>query len=74
DHLLAFARGADVVTAVTRLPYGLERAGGWRDTVLELPAGGPWTDELTGRGFPAGAVPVAELLTALPVALLTRRG
>ncbi|MFE4395584.1 MULTISPECIES: malto-oligosyltrehalose synthase [Streptomycetaceae] len=74
EHLLAFARGADVVTAVTRLPYGLERAGGWRDTVLELPAGGPWTDELTGRGFPAGAVPVAELLTALPVALLTRRG
>ncbi|MEU3564516.1 malto-oligosyltrehalose synthase [Kitasatospora sp. NPDC006786] len=73
DHLLAFARGGDVVTAVTRLPYGLERAGGWRDTVLELPAGGPWTDELTGRGLPAGTVPVAELLAALPVALLTRR-
>lgn len=73
DHLLAFARGEDVVTAVTRLPYGLERAGGWRDTALELPAGGPWTDELTGRSLPAGAVPVAELLTALPVALLTRR-
>ncbi|MFJ9440855.1 malto-oligosyltrehalose synthase [Kitasatospora sp. NPDC101235] len=73
DHLLAFARGDDVVTAVTRLPYGLERAGGWRDTVLELPAGGPWTDELTGRNFPAGTVAVAELLAALPVALLTRR-
>ncbi|MFD8782210.1 malto-oligosyltrehalose synthase [Kitasatospora sp. NPDC059599] len=74
DHLLAFARGDDTVTAVTRLPYGLERAGGWRDTVLELPAGGPWTDELTLRAFPAGAVPVAELLTGYPVALLTRRG
>ncbi|MBD0672117.1 hypothetical protein BU198_15740, partial [Streptomyces sp. CBMA156] len=75
DHLLAFARGEDVITAVTRLPYGLERAGGWRDTVLELPAGGPWTDGLTGRSFPTGAVPVAELLAALPVALLlTRRG
>ncbi|MEV7772005.1 malto-oligosyltrehalose synthase [Kitasatospora sp. NPDC086791] len=74
DHLLAFARGDDVVTAVTRLPYGLERAGGWRDTVLELPAGGPWTDELTPRTFPAGAVPVAELLAGYPVALLTRRG
>ncbi|MET8541698.1 malto-oligosyltrehalose synthase [Kitasatospora sp. NPDC004799] len=73
DHLLAFARGEDVVTAVTRLPYGLERAGGWHDTVLELPAGGPWTDELTGRSVPAGPVPVAELLTDLPVALLTRR-
>ncbi|GHF40996.1 malto-oligosyltrehalose synthase [Kitasatospora xanthocidica] len=74
DHLTAFARGEDVVTAVTRLPYGLERAGGWRGTALELPAGGPWTDELTLRDFPAGPVPVAELLATLPVALLTRRG
>ncbi|MGW2249656.1 malto-oligosyltrehalose synthase [Kitasatospora sp. NPDC001660] len=73
DHLLAFARGDDVVTAVTRLPYGLERAGGWRDTFLELPAGGPWTDALTHRTHPAGAVPVAELLATYPVALLTRR-
>ncbi|MFI8461286.1 malto-oligosyltrehalose synthase [Kitasatospora sp. NPDC085464] len=74
DHLLAFARGDDVVTAVTRLPYGLQRAGGWRDTVLELPPGGPWTDELALRSFPAGPVPVAELLAGSPVALLTRRG
>ncbi|WP_316520623.1 malto-oligosyltrehalose synthase [Kitasatospora brasiliensis] len=74
EHLLAFARGEDVVTAVTRLPYGLERSGGWRDTALELPAGGPWTDELTLRSFPAGPVPVARLLESSPVALLTRRG
>ncbi|MFF0410169.1 malto-oligosyltrehalose synthase [Kitasatospora sp. NPDC004745] len=72
DHLLAFARGEDVITAVTRLPYGLERSGGWRTTALELPAGGPWTDRLTGRPHPAGPVPVAELLAAHPVALLTR--
>ncbi|MFD5461720.1 malto-oligosyltrehalose synthase [Kitasatospora sp. NPDC127059] len=74
DHLLAFARGEDVVTAVTRLPYGLAKAGGWRDTVLDLPAGGPWTDRLSLRTFPAGPVPVAELLATYPVALLTRRG
>ncbi|MFD8081827.1 malto-oligosyltrehalose synthase [Kitasatospora sp. NPDC059722] len=73
DHLLAFARGDDVVTAVTRLPYGLERAGGWRDTFLDLPAGGPWTDELTHRTHPAGPVPAADLLATYPVALLTRR-
>ncbi|MFJ2810096.1 malto-oligosyltrehalose synthase [Kitasatospora sp. NPDC087271] len=73
DHLLAFARGADVVTAVTRLPYGLERAGGWRGTVLELPEGGPWTDLLTLRTHPAGPVPVTRLLADRPVALLTRR-
>ncbi|MGW4891746.1 malto-oligosyltrehalose synthase [Kitasatospora sp. NPDC004240] len=71
-HLLAFERGEHVITAVTRLPYGLERAGGWRDTVLELPAGGPWTDQLTQREHPPGPVPVADLLSALPVALLTR--
>ncbi|WP_369184339.1 malto-oligosyltrehalose synthase [Streptomyces sp. Y1] len=75
EHLLAFARGEDVVTAVTRLPYGLERAGGWRDTVLELPPGGAWTDQLTEHRYPAGQpVPVADLLATYPVALLTRRG
>ncbi|MFE2725695.1 malto-oligosyltrehalose synthase [Kitasatospora sp. NPDC059327] len=74
DHLLAFARGADVITAVTRLPYGLARSGGWQDTALDLPAGGAWTEELTGRRFTAGPVPVAELLAVQPVALLTRRG
>ncbi|MFE4514865.1 malto-oligosyltrehalose synthase [Kitasatospora sp. NPDC056783] len=74
EHLLVFARGDDVVTAVTRLPHRLERAGGWRDTALELPAGGPWSDELTLRTFPAGPVPVARLLASSPVALLTRRG
>ncbi|MEV0533220.1 malto-oligosyltrehalose synthase [Kitasatospora sp. NPDC050463] len=74
DHLLAFARGDDLITAVTRLPYGLARAGGWQDTDLDLPAGGAWTDELTGRRFAAGPVTVAELLATLPVALLTREG
>ncbi|MFI6155476.1 malto-oligosyltrehalose synthase [Kitasatospora sp. NPDC051170] len=73
-HLLAFARGDGVVTAVTRLPYGLERSGGWGDAVLDLPDGGPWTEELTQRGFPAGPVPVADLLAVYPVALLTREG
>ncbi|MFD0278774.1 malto-oligosyltrehalose synthase [Kitasatospora sp. NPDC127111] len=74
EHLLAFARGDDVVTAVTRLPYGLERSGGWRDTVVELPSGREWRDELTGRRFAAGLVPAAELLAGSPVALLTRKG
>ncbi|WP_327676228.1 malto-oligosyltrehalose synthase [Kitasatospora sp. NBC_00458] len=99
-HLLAFARGADVVSVVTRLPYGLDRAGGWGTTELHLPGppglpdgggraddghadggradggradGGRWTDELTERHFPPGPVPVADLLAAYPVALLTRR-
>ncbi|MDH6127114.1 malto-oligosyltrehalose synthase [Kitasatospora sp. GP82] len=70
-HLLAFERGPEVVTAVTRLPYGLQRHGGWRDTVLELPEG-RWTDELTQHRITGGAVPVAELFEHHPVALLTR--
>ncbi|SDT78575.1 maltooligosyl trehalose synthase [Streptomyces sp. TLI_053] len=74
-HLLAFGRGPDVLTAVTRLPYRLARTGGWHDTVLHLPAGKGWTDELTDRHFPSGPVPVGELLAGdRPVALLTRRG
>lgn len=74
-HLLAFGRGPDVLTAVTRLPYRLARTGGWHDTVLHLPDGRGWTDELTDRQFPSGPVPVGELLADdRPVVLLTRRG
>jgi (1->4)-alpha-D-glucan 1-alpha-D-glucosylmutase len=54
--------------AVTRLPVGLEAAGGWRDTVLPLPAG-VWTDVLTGRDATGD---VATLFERYPVALLVR--
>jgi (1->4)-alpha-D-glucan 1-alpha-D-glucosylmutase len=67
DHVLAFDRGG-AIAVVTRLPLGLERAGGWRDTRLELPAGS-WRDLLTDR--PAEAA-VADLLADLPVALLVQ--
>jgi (1->4)-alpha-D-glucan 1-alpha-D-glucosylmutase len=65
DHVVAFDRGG-AITVATRRPVALERAGGWRDTTLELP---PSTDVFTGRHYP-GEVPVAELLQTLPVALL----
>ncbi len=39
DHVVAFDRGG-VVTVATRLPVGLERAGGWGDTVLDIAAPG----------------------------------
>ncbi|GAA1187609.1 (1-_4)-alpha-D-glucan 1-alpha-D-glucosylmutase [Kitasatospora gansuensis] len=70
-HLLAFARGERTVSVVTRLPYGLQHGGGWRDTALELPSG-PWTDQLTGHPVGAGEVSAAELLKDHPVALLVR--
>lgn len=67
EHLVAFDRGG-ALAAVTRLPVGLDRRGGWEGTVLDLPAG-QWVDVLTGTPH-AGAVPVAALLADLPVALL----
>jgi len=82
EHCLAFARGRDrrVVAVATRLPVGLDRGGGWRDTVLPLPWGrGGWVDVLTGRAVPATdgggftAARLAALLDRYPVALLERR-
>jgi (1->4)-alpha-D-glucan 1-alpha-D-glucosylmutase len=68
DHALVFDRGG-AITVATRLPVGLERAGGWRDTVIDV--GGPATDVITGRRMPT-VIPLAELLDTYPVALLVR--
>lgn len=66
-HVVAFDRGG-ALTVATRLPVGLERAGGWRDTRLTLPPG-RWRDLLTDR--PAAA-DLGSLLDRLPVALLVK--
>jgi (1->4)-alpha-D-glucan 1-alpha-D-glucosylmutase len=68
-HAFAFRRGGQAVTVVTRLPVGLRRRGGWQDTALPLP-GGPWADMLTGTVHQGPAVPMTELTSRLPVALL----
>ncbi len=67
EHAVAFDRGG-VIALATRLPYALERGGGWRDTVLTLPAGS-YRDLLTGSQFD-GTRPLAQLLADYPVALL----
>ncbi len=69
DHLVAFLRGDDVLTAVTRHSVGLSESG-WADTSLELPAGS-WVDRIGGARF-GGRVLAGELFTNLPVALLER--
>ncbi|ANB09251.1 malto-oligosyltrehalose synthase [Streptomyces ambofaciens] len=72
-HCLAFVRSGEVVTAVTRLSLRLAEAGGWRGTTLPLPPG-RWADALApGREF-TGQVPVEELFTGVPMALLERVG
>lgn len=65
DHLLAFDRGG-AITLATRLPLGLERGGGWRDTRIELPVA---VDVLTGIRH-EGETGVADVLAHYPVALL----
>jgi (1->4)-alpha-D-glucan 1-alpha-D-glucosylmutase len=70
-HVVSFQRGDGVITVVPRLTLRLAASGGWRDTALELPAGG-WCDRLTGARWQEGSVPVSELLAAFPVALLVK--
>jgi len=68
SHAIAFDRGGSI-TVATRLPVGLERAGGWGDTTLDC--GGTATDVITGRRVDR-EVRLAELLDTYPVALLVR--
>jgi len=70
-HVIGFVRSGRVVTVAPRLFFGLERAGGWRDSTVELPSG-DWHDLLTGVRWQAGQAQVAELLAGFPVALLIR--
>jgi (1->4)-alpha-D-glucan 1-alpha-D-glucosylmutase len=69
DHVVAFLRGDDVLTAVTRHSVRLAETG-WGDTTLALPDG-VWTDTIGGGRF-SDSVPAAELFMDLPVALLER--
>jgi (1->4)-alpha-D-glucan 1-alpha-D-glucosylmutase len=68
-HVVAFARGGQVITVVPRLVLQLGRE--WGDTVLELPAG-LWCNMLTGDEVNGGSVPVGELLARFPVGLLSQ--
>nr|WP_239161819.1 malto-oligosyltrehalose synthase [Acrocarpospora phusangensis] len=70
EHAVAFARGDQAVAVATRLPYRLERAGGWRHESLRLPPGS-WQDLLTGSEH-TGLIPMAHLLSRYPVAILER--
>jgi (1->4)-alpha-D-glucan 1-alpha-D-glucosylmutase len=69
DHVLAFARGGDVVSVVPR--FGLKRRGEWGDTRVVLPAGA-WRNELTGEDLTGGPAHVGRMLASFPVALLAR--
>lgn len=71
EHVFAFDRGG-AFTLVTRLPVGLERAGGWRDTRVLL-AAGEYRDVITGRVLTSdGTLPAKEIFAVYPAALLVR--
>jgi (1->4)-alpha-D-glucan 1-alpha-D-glucosylmutase len=70
EHVFAFDRGG-VVAVSTRLPVGLSRRGGWRDTALSLP-GHSWTELFTNTTYGGSRLAVAELLQTYPVALLVK--
>ena len=78
SHLVGFLRGAygtaddaEVAVLATRLPAGLAERGGWGGRTVEL-SPGRWTDRLTGVAHEGGPVRLADVLDALPVALLVR--
>ncbi len=68
EHAIAFDRGG-AVTVATRLPLGLARSGGWRDTRVVLPQR-PVVDVITGARFDGGELELARVLDRYPVALL----
>ncbi|MFB0833711.1 malto-oligosyltrehalose synthase [Arthrobacter halodurans] len=71
EHLFAFDRGG-AITLVTRLPLGLERAGGWRDTAVLLDPG-TYRDVITGRELSCdGRIPAREVFETYPAALLVK--
>jgi (1->4)-alpha-D-glucan 1-alpha-D-glucosylmutase len=68
DHVVAFDRGGVVVVA-TRLPVGLQRRGGWEDTLIRAPCQ-DFRDVFSSRSFTGSRVPLREVLSTYPVALL----
>ncbi|GAB7030316.1 malto-oligosyltrehalose synthase [Streptomyces sp. NPDC021749] len=76
EHCVAFCRSGRVLTVVTRLSLRLVETGGWWDTGLRMPPGGPWRDALTkraGQEVPGGeVVGLSELLSRSPVGLFVR--
>ncbi len=69
EHLVAFLRADDALTAVTRHSVVLAETQ-WGDTSLTLPDG-LWVDRVGGGRF-SGRVLATDLFAELPVALLER--
>jgi (1->4)-alpha-D-glucan 1-alpha-D-glucosylmutase len=69
DHVVAFLRADNVLSAVTRHSVVLAETR-WGDSLLTLPDG-VWADRIAGGRF-SGRALVSDLFADLPVALLER--
>ncbi len=69
--VVAFRRGADVVSVARRFP--LRCSSGWGNTTILLPLG-RWKNSLTGEWVDGGTVALRDLLQRFPVALLSMEG
>jgi (1->4)-alpha-D-glucan 1-alpha-D-glucosylmutase len=68
-HVVAYWRSGKVLVIVPRLV--VELAGAWGDTAIEIPQG-TWRDQLSSGVIEGGLVPVAQILSAFPVALFVK--
>jgi (1->4)-alpha-D-glucan 1-alpha-D-glucosylmutase len=75
EHVVAFGRGAQVLTVAPRLwaqlPKASSDAGEWGETRLPLPRG-TWRNRLSPGDRFAGEVPLSQLLKHAPFALLVK--
>jgi (1->4)-alpha-D-glucan 1-alpha-D-glucosylmutase len=67
EHVLAFMRGGDVITVMTRFVAAFECD--WKDTAIKLPTGA-WRNYLTDTPVDSGSI--AALTAHFPVALLVK--
>lgn len=69
EYAFGFTRGAMVAAVVPRFVLG--RGDGWEDTAIHL-VEGRWNNVLSGQLFTGSQIPLQELLSVFPVALLVK--
>ncbi|KAI9095820.1 hypothetical protein DFS34DRAFT_624907 [Phlyctochytrium arcticum] len=71
DNLIAFLRSNKILTIAPRLHVSIRERGGWQGTTITVPEG-RWRDVLSGKMVEGGQVPVEEVVSGFPVAVLVK--
>ena len=69
EHVVAFLRGDQVATIVSR--WNVKLGGGWAGSIVNLPKA-HWKNLLTGESVEGGRLRMQDILKRFPVALLVR--